>query len=47
MIRCELLTNAVRHAFKGDGGQIRVAVWLDAAFVNAASRTMEPAAECL
>jgi two-component sensor histidine kinase len=34
MIVCELITNAARHAFAGDGGEIHVAVWRDGAFVK-------------
>ena len=34
MILYELITNAARHAFEGGGGEIRVAVRLDGAFVK-------------
>jgi hypothetical protein len=34
MILYELITNAARHAFERGGGEIRVAVWLDGAFVK-------------
>jgi two-component sensor histidine kinase len=34
MILYELIINAARHAFEGGGGEIRVAVWVDGAFVK-------------
>jgi two-component sensor histidine kinase len=34
MIVYELITNAARHAFARGGGEIRVAIWLDGAFVK-------------
>jgi two-component sensor histidine kinase len=34
MILHELITNASRHAFEDGGGEIRVAVWRDGAFVK-------------
>jgi two-component sensor histidine kinase len=34
MILYELITNAARHGFERGGGEIRVAVWLDGAFVK-------------